>query len=116
MPANPTRITITGFSTTGGYGFMVPDYGVSPFNVGIGVTVSSTAPTYSVQHTYDYTGSSTFISSNATWFTNTSFSSIAGVNADGAYTYPVSAIRLNVSGGSTATSTATVTMTVFQAG
>lgn len=112
MPSNPYRITITGLSSTGGYGFYAPDYAVRPFNIGIGTVVNSTTVTFSVEHTFDYTGSSTFISSNATWFPN---SGITGksTNTDGNYAYPVSAIRLNVTAGS---STGTVTATFIQAG
>tara|TARA_R110000868_G_scaffold13553_9_gene63056 strand:- start:935 stop:1156 length:222 start_codon:yes stop_codon:yes gene_type:complete len=71
---------------------------------------------YSVQHSYDYTGSSTFVSTAATWFTPTAFSTIAGLNAEGTYTYPVTAIRLNVTTGTTAASTASVAVTIIQAG
>lgn len=113
MPSNPFRVTQTGVSTTAGFtSILFPDYDVRPFSVGIGCVVNSTAVAYSVQHSFDYTGSSTFISSNATWFTNTTISTVSS-NQDGNYAFPVSAIRLNVTAGS---STGTVSMTAIQAG
>ncbi len=117
MPSNPFRITQTGLST-GTNGFtptLFPDYSVRPFSIGIGCVVNSTALSYSVQHSYDYTGSSAFNSSNASWFTPTAFSTLAA-NADGAYTYPVSAIRLNVTATTTSSAVNTVTLTAIQAG
>ena len=118
MPSLPFRITQTSLST-GASGFtatLFPDYMVRPFAIGIGCVVNSTSLTYSVQHSFDYTGSSTFISSNATWFYNTGFSSIAGVNADGNYAFPVSAVRLYVTATTTSSATNTVSMTAIQAG
>lgn len=117
MPTLPFRVTQTGVSSTAGFtATLFPDTMIRPFAMGIGCTVTSTALTYSVQHSFDYTGSSTFISSNASWFTNTGISSVAGLNADGNYIVPVSAVRLNVTTGTTAASTASVTMTCIQAG
>lgn len=113
MPSIPFRVTQTGVSTTAGFTPFYPaDYYVRPFAIGIGCVVNSTAVVYSVQHTFDYTGSSTFISSNATWFTNTTISSVSS-NQDGNYAFPISAVRLNVTAGS---SSGTVTMTLIQAG
>lgn len=113
MPALPFRVTQTGVSTTAGFtSIFLPDYMIRPFNIGVGCVVNSTGVTYSVEHTFDYTGSSTFISSNATWFPNTGITA-KSTNQDGNYAYPVSAIRLNVTAGS---STGTVSMTLIQAG
>ena len=113
MPSVPFRVTQTGVSTTTGFtSILFPDYFVRPFSIGIGCVVNSTAAVYSVQHSFDYTGSSTFISSNATWFTNTTISSVS-TSQDGNYAFPVSAIRLNVTAGS---SIGTVSMTAIQAG
>ena len=117
MPTLPFRVTQTSLST-GANGFtatLFPDYAIRPFNIGIGCTVNSTALTYSVQHSFDY-GSSTVISSNVSWFTNTAFSSIAGVQQDGNYAFPVSAIRLYVTATTSSSGTNTVTMTAIQAG
>lgn len=116
MPSMPWRATLTGHSTTNGFIQYFPDISIRPFSLAVACVPTSTAPAYSIQHSYDYTGSSTFVSTAATWFTPTAFSTIAGLNAEGAYTFPVTAIRLNISGGSTATSTASVAVTIVQAG
>ena len=116
MPSMPWQYTVTGPSTQLGYassGVYVPDWAVRPFNIGIGTIVNSTGVTFSVEHTWDYTGSSTFISSNATWFPNTGITT-KSTNTDGNYAYPVSAIRLNVATASS--STGTVTIKLIQAG
>lgn len=114
MPSNRYSITITGISSTSGY--MVPyfpDYMVRPFNVGIGCVMNSTGQVYTVEHSFDYTGgSSTFISSNATWFPNSGITAKT-TNQDGNYAFPVSAIRVQSSAGS---SSGTVTLTIIQAG
>ena len=116
MPSMPFRATLTGFSTANGFATFFPDITVTPFSVSVACVPTSTAPAFSVQYSLDYTGSSTFTSTAATWFTVTGFSTIAGVNANGSVDVPVTAIRLNTSGGSTATSTASITMTCVQAG
>jgi hypothetical protein len=113
MPSAPFRTTLTAPSTTGGYGTFFPDFAVRPFSVGIGVTTTSTTISYTVAHTFDYSGSSAFISSNATWFDSSGISSATGLTAQAAYTSPVSAIRLAINSGSSAGAT---TMTCIQAG
>lgn len=105
--------TVTGLSSTFGLTSSLvffPDVMLNPFAIGIGCT--SSGNTYSVEHSFDYTGSSTFISSNATWFQNSTLSG-ATANLSGNYAFPVSAIRLNVTAGS---SIANVTFTAIQAG
>lgn len=112
MPSNRFTITITGISSTEGYMTpYFPDTMIRPFNIGIGCTNTS-SQVYTVEHSFDYTGSSTFISSNATWFPNSGITAKT-TNQDGNYAYPVSAIRVQSSAGS---STGTVTMTIIQAG
>lgn len=109
------RNTVTGLSSTFGLGSSLvffPDLMQTPFAIGIGCVISSTSATYNVEHTFDATGSSAFISSNATWFQNSTISA-ASSNLSGNYAFPVSAIRLNVTAGS---STGTVTFTAIQAG
>ena len=103
--------TITGLSSTIGFLSSLVFF-QTPFNIGVGCVVSSTNITFSVQHSFDYTGSSTFISSNATWFTNTGISR-ASSNVDGNYAFPVSASRGNVTAGS---SQGTLTVTLIQTG
>lgn len=107
--------TVTGQSSTFGLGSSLcffPDIMVTPFNIGIGCVVNSTSVTYNVEHTFDFTGSSTFISSNATWFANGGIAAQSS-NANGNYSFPVSGIRVNVTAGS---STGTVAFTAIQAG
>lgn len=107
-------ITVTGLSSTFGLGSSIayyPDIMQNPFNIGIGCTVNSTAITYNVEHSFDC-GSSAFISSNATWFQNSTISAVSS-NLTGNYAFPVSAIRPNVTAGS---STGTLTLTLMQAG
>ncbi len=111
MPSGRFSITITGISSTAGYmSPYVPDTAVRPFNIGVGVV--STGQVYTVEHTFDYTGSSAFISSNATWFPNNALTA-KSCNLDSNYAYPVSAIRIQSSAGS---SVAAVTLTLIQAG
>jgi len=109
--------TVTGLSSTFGLGSSLvffPDLMLTPFNIGIGCVCNSTSAitAYNVEHSFDAGGSSAFISSNATWFQNSTISA-ASSNLTGNYAFPVSAIRLNVTAGS---STGTVTMTALQAG
>ena len=106
MPSNPAVLSVTGLSSTSGYGgIWFPDTDVRPFNISIGTVVNSTGTqTYSVEHTFGYLGafSSNFngwVSSAATWYANTGIVS-ATTNANGNYAFPVSAIRLNVISGS----------------
>jgi hypothetical protein len=110
--------TVTGLSSTFGLGSSLvffPDITRTPFNIGIGCVVNSTSAitSFNVEHSFDYAGmSSAFISSNATWFQNSTISA-ASSNISGNYAFPVSAIRLNVTAGSSA---GTVTFTAIQAG
>lgn len=112
MAASPKVITVTGLSSTAGFDVFLPDYQVTPFNLGLGVVVSS-VNTYNVEHTFDNLASpSTLASTSATWFLH---STLAGLNANanGNYAFPVRGIRLNVTAG---TSTATVALTIISAG
>lgn len=107
--------TVTGLSTTFGLGSSLvfyPNIMQVPFNIGIGCIVNSTSATYNVEHSFDFTGSSAFVSTAATWFINSGLSA-KSTNADGNYAYPVTAVRLNVTAGS---STGTVQMVAIQAG
>lgn len=123
MAGNPYIVTITGPSSTGGFGLWMPDTmaGRGSFNVSVGcITTSSSLNGYTVQHTWDYPGqnSSAFttaagwISSNANWFSSSGIVAVSS-NAMTSYNYPVSAIRLNSTTGS---SLGSVTMTIIQSG
>ena len=100
------------FTSVTGTGVSAPialDHYISPFNVGFGAVVSSTA-TFSVQHTFDDIFSPTYVPASGTWFNHPNFTS-ATATGDGNYAFPVTAVRLNVtvSGGS-------VSLTLIQAG
>jgi hypothetical protein len=109
MPTNlPSRQTLTGLSSTNGFPFFACE-DVRPFSIGISVAGSSA--TYNLEVTMDCTGSSAFISSNAVWF-----SSLASAQVStGLFniTVPVTAVRLNVTAGS---STAVTAVSYIQAG
>ena len=105
----PIRVTV-GSATSSA---PIPlDHYRSPFNVGIGVTLSSGANlTYTVEHTFDDVFSSSFDPATASWFPTTSLSAVSA-SATGNLAFPVTAVRLRVSawvGG-------TATMTLIQAG
>lgn len=113
----PFRVTITGSGVSNPWN---PDYlKQAPFAIGVGCVINSSAVAYTVEHSFDpiffaIYGSSvgTVVSSNATWFPNSGITT-QSTNKDGNYAFPVTAIRLNVSSGS---STGTVTMSLVQAG
>jgi hypothetical protein len=109
MPTNlPSRQSITGLSSTNGFPSYFPE-DVRPFSVSIAVTGSSA--TYNVEISNDFTGSSAFISSNAVWF-----SSLASAQASTGFyniAFPCTAMRLNVTAGS---STAVTGVSFVQAG
>lgn len=107
-----TKQTVTGLSSTNGYLTYPVDTSRNPVNVGFGCVVNSTNVTYNIEHTFDYTGSSVFTSSLATWFQHSTITA-QSTNASGSYTFPVTAIRLNVTAGS---STGTVAASFVQAG
>ena len=124
MPASIKVIAVTGLSTDGGgYGFFAPDWTKSPFNLGLGVVLTTTASTntYTVQHTFDYNGSSNFVanstqgtgtSSSPYWFNHSTMVN-ATSNLDSNYAFPVTGIRLYVTAGA---STTTTTLSIVSAG
>jgi len=81
----------------------------SPFNVGIGCNITSGSPTYTVQHTFDDVFAPTFDPATATWYDHPTLNA-AIADADGNYAFPVTAIKVVVTG------TGVVQMTVIQAG
>jgi hypothetical protein len=128
MPSNIFRATVTGLSSnasngaqtnSSGYPTFFPDIIADPFSIGIGVTVNSTAaaPSWNIEHTFDYLGNLSsnftgFLSSAATWFQHSTLSGQSS-NANGNYAFGVTGIRLNVTAGS---SIQTTSMTLVQAG
>lgn len=113
MPSGRYVTTLTGVSTTSSsFPTWFPDTAIRPFSVSVSAAVNSTAVVYTVSHTLDYTGSSAFISTAATWYASSGIT-VATTNAFTAYTFPVTAIQLASTAGS---ATGTVTMTIVQAG
>jgi hypothetical protein len=128
MPANIFRATVTGLSSnatggsqtnSSGYPTYFPDLVADPFSIGIGVTVSSTAaaPSWNVEHTFDAilnlsSNAAGFLSSLATWFQHSTLSAQSS-NGTGNYAFGVTAIRINVTAGSSQQLT---TLTLVQAG
>jgi hypothetical protein len=102
-------VSVTGASTSS---TIIPmNLDTSPFNVGFGAVVSGTTTTvtYQVQHTFD----NPWTTPSPTWFTHPTFTPTAGsASQDGNYAFPVAAIRVSTNAGNTAT----VTLTVIQAG
>lgn len=86
------------------------DHYRSPFSVSINVMLLGNL-TYSVEHTYDNVFSPGFDVASAQWLSPTALAS-KGASAEGSYTAPVVAVRLNV----TAYVSGSATMTVIQAG
>lgn len=103
----PVRVTLVALGASA----PIPlDHYRSPFSVSVNVLVSGTL-TYSVEHTYDDVFSPGFNIASAQWLSPTALAS-KGVSAEGSYTAPVVAIRLNV----TAFTSGSASMTVIQAG
>jgi hypothetical protein len=117
MPATRWSKTLTGLSSTAGYIIYYPDiYNMrAAFNLSVaavrGPTSSSTA-IYNLEGSQDYTGSSTFVSTAATWFSSI-VSQATSVDTLVQVTVPISALRVNVTAG---TSLSTITLTVISAG
>lgn len=105
------QTTTTGLSSTAGFQVYYPDVMRDPFAIGVGCIVNSSAVTYAVEHSFDDYMADGYVSSAATWFQNSGITA-QSTNANGNYAFPVRAIRLNVSAGS---STGTVTMILLQA-
>lgn len=79
------------------------------FEVSIGCAVSGTV-NYKIQHTYDDPFAATFSAASATWFDHPTITGKTA-NADGSYTAPVKAVRINIASGS-----GSVTATIVQTG
>jgi hypothetical protein len=88
-----------------------PNLHVTPFNIGLGAIVTSGAPTYRVEHTFDNVFASTFNPATATWFPHASLNNVVNQNADGNYAFPIQGLRVRVTSG-----TGAVQLTVLQAG
>lgn len=99
----PKSITLT---ATGTSNWIPMDFRQAPFNVGIGVKINSGTATYTVEHTFDdvYDSAVTPVA-----FSNSGITAQT-TNKDGNYAFPVRAVRLNVTAGTSPN----VTMTLIQ--
>lgn len=119
MPAGIYTVTLTGLSSSSGYPVFFPDIRqTAPFSVSIACVTASSSSGFSVQYSLDYPGPNSsgltgaWNSTSATWFNSTGISGASSTLLTN-YNMPVTAIRLNSTGGS---STNTVTMTIVQNG
>jgi hypothetical protein len=108
MPSAISRQSLTGLSSTNGFLQWLPE-DVRPFAIGIAVTGSSA--TWNLEISNDYTGSSAFISSAASWFSSLASGQVSSGFVSVAV--PCTAVRLNVTAGS---STAVTAVSYVQAG
>jgi hypothetical protein len=99
----PKKITVTG---TGTSAWISVDYKQDPMNIGIGCVIVSGTATYSVEHTFDDVFDSTV---SPVAFQNTGITAQTA-NKDGNYMFPVRAVRLNVTAGTSPV----VSMTILQ--
>ena len=90
---------------------LVMNLNATPFNVGFGVVVTSGSPTYTVQHTFDNLSNAAGTGTGFVTFFDHPTIAAQTANADGNYAFPVSGIRVNITGG-----TGAVTLTLIQAG
>lgn len=105
----PIRVTVSSATTSN---VLPMDQYISPFNLGLGVSLSAGANlTYTVQHTFDDIWAANYSAASGNWFSHATMVNKT-TSFDGNYAYPVTAIRLNV----TAHTTGNATMTVVQAG
>ena len=103
---SPVTVSVSGVGSSA----LIPlDNYISPFNVGLGVTVTGTI-TYTVEHTFDNVFDPNYTPAAGNWFVNPDITG-QSANADGNYAFPVTAIRLITTAG-----TGTATMTAIQAG
>lgn len=88
---------------------VVLDYWVSPFNIALSVRVTGTV-NYTVQYTFDYIDSNTWVASSANWNDHPSLSNKTGT-LDSNLAYPATAVRMVQNSGS-----GSCVFTVIQAG
>lgn len=99
----PKKITVTGVATSP---WIPVDYKQDPFSVGLGCVVVSGTATYSVEHTFDDVFDSTVV---PVAFQNSGITAQT-TNKDGNYAFPIRAVRLNVTAGTSPV----VSMTLIQ--
>jgi hypothetical protein len=102
---HPVTVTQTG---PGISAIVVPDYLIAPFQLSLAAKVIGTV-SFGVEHTYDDPFALGF-ATNAAWFPLAAMATKTA-NAEGSYTSPVRAIRINQASG-----TGSTTLIVIQAG
>lgn len=105
----PQKFTVS--ATAGGATYSpvyIPDRHISPFNIGFGAVIATTAK-FSVQHTFQ--DPETVSAGGLTWFAH-EFVVDASANIDGNYGFPVAGIRVVCS----AANEGGVSVTFIQAG
>jgi hypothetical protein len=95
-----------GAKTSGVY---APDNYVSPFNIGLAVTVTGTV-NYTVQYTFDNVFANTYNPSTGTWVDHPTLTAQTATK-DSNIAYPVQGIRIKLNSGS-----GSVVFTAIQAG
>ena len=100
-------LTQTGAGSTN---FIVPDYFISPFNIGLQAIKTGTVTDFSVQYTLDDTQADGYSAASGNWTTVTGFANL-GASTWGAFTTPCRGIRLTIAAGA-----GTVALTLCQAG
>src|SRR4051812_6836998 len=108
---NRSVLTQTGLSSTTGFQVWYPNLTATPFSVTVSAAVNSTNAAYSLEFSNDYTGSSAFTSTAATWYASSGITA-ATTNAFMHVSSPFTAMRINSSAGS---SQGTITATFVQA-
>jgi hypothetical protein len=111
--ANIARVTVSSVTTSQ----VIPlNVYADPFNVSFGVKIlpaGNSGNTYTVQHTFDNVQSPSFDPATATWYDNNTVVNKI-INSDGNYSWPVTAIRLNVT--SVGAGLSSLTLTAIQSG
>jgi hypothetical protein len=92
--------------------YIVPDYFIAPFNIGVQAVVTDGTPEYTIEYTLDDTQADGFSAASAKW--NAAPSPFAGATDDtaGSFTIPCRGIRVTVA----ALTAGTVEVTLCQAG
>jgi hypothetical protein len=103
--ARPMRVTVGAIAASSP--FILNQAGPSPFNVGLGVTLSAGASlTYNVEYTFDDVFAQNYNPATGNWTVLTALSAQT-TSKDSNLAYPVMAVRLNVIGWFSGTATLT---------
>ena len=100
-------LTQTGAGSTN---FIVPDYFISPFNIGLQAIKTGVVSDFSVEYTLDDTQADGYNPATGNWAKVTNFANISA-STWGAFTTPCRGIRLTITTGA-----GSVALTLCQAG